>query len=80
MRCCRYHPVIKEVWNGEMTILVADVALGECKDLGYGSQSCPNDDFNSWCDEPANKWTCSDAVAEDKRLTPNRPPNLQVLT
>ena len=73
-----YHPVIKQKWNGEMTLLVADVALGECKDLGYGSQSCPNDDFDAWCEEGANRAQCGKAVAEDKRLTPSRPPILQV--
>ncbi len=76
--CCMYHPVIKQKWNGEMTLLVADVALGECKDLGYGSQSCPNDDFDAWCEEGANRAQCGKAVAEDKRLTPSRPPILQV--
>jgi hypothetical protein len=76
--CCRYHPVIKDVWNGEMTILVADVALGECKDLGYGSQSCPNDDFNAWCEEGANRAECGKCLPEEKRMTPKRPPLLQV--
>jgi hypothetical protein len=61
-----------------MTLLVADVALGECKDFGYGSQSCPNDDFEAWCEEGANRAQCGNAVAEDKRLTPSRPPILQV--
>jgi hypothetical protein len=70
--------VIKDKWNGEMTILVADVALGECKDLGYGSQSCPNDDFNAWCEEGANSGECGKWLPEEKRMTPKRPPLLQV--
>jgi hypothetical protein len=71
-----YHPVIKEVWDGKMTLIVADVALGECKDLGFGSQSCPNKEFYAWCEEPANKATCGSGVEAAKRLTPMRPPNL----
>ena len=69
-----YHPVIKDDWNGEIKLLVADVVLGECKDLGYGSLSCPNDDLNQWMDEFLNK-----KAADGQRVTPKRQPMMQVI-
>ena len=70
-----YHPVIKDDWDGKIKLLVADVVLGECKDLGYGSLSCPNDDLNQWMDEFLNK-----KAADGQRVTPKRQPMMQVIS